>query len=299
MAQGLKGTFTKPANTLLLKSLDDYARKSEYKKYCTISPSTGESETYEWLAGLPGLREWIGPRVIQGLQMQDYTLKNKKYEGTIGFNIDKLNDNPKIVKARIPMLAQACMDSIDGQFFTAVVAGASALCHNGVSFYNDTHPADFDGGSTFDNIVTGAGASVANIKTDFDKAKVMFLGFVQRNGRKLFRILNPKGLMIFHSIALDSAMREVFDIDKLTATGAPNMYYKQAQHQAVGDLSGNDWYISITDKAIKPWMFQVRDNLKGKWDETGSFDTQNIKYGVDGRWVFGYTMPQLSVLIDN
>src|SRR5690348_2744906 len=31
-------------------------------------PSTGEEETYSWLTAIPGLRHWVGPRVVENLR---------------------------------------------------------------------------------------------------------------------------------------------------------------------------------------------------------------------------------------
>lgn len=296
---GLKGSFIRASKINFIKGLETYLAEAIYKKYCTISPSTGEAETYEWLGGLPGLKEWVGARVIEALEKFSYTLTNKLYEDTLGFDVHKLADNPAIVKAQIPFLTKAAADSIDEQFFDKVIAGATDLCFDGKAFYATDHPAPWEDGTAFSNKLTGTGITVDQVKADFSSAKQAFLGFKKRNGRPLFRGIKTGSLEVFHAVALENVFEEVFMQEKISATGAANMYYKKATPIACSDLSGNDWYILKVDNPLKPFIYQLRENLKPEWDLTQKFSRHKVFFGVEGRWVFGFTIPQLSIMIDN
>lgn len=58
---------------------------------CSLeSPSNQASEEYGWLGQVPQMREWKGPRVIKKLSESSYTLRNKKYEATLGFKKDDM-----------------------------------------------------------------------------------------------------------------------------------------------------------------------------------------------------------------
>ena len=56
---------------------------SQYLQIATVVPSTTGSEEYDWLGQLPGLREWIGDRVIKDMKENGYTIANKLYESTV------------------------------------------------------------------------------------------------------------------------------------------------------------------------------------------------------------------------
>jgi phage major head subunit gpT-like protein len=56
-------------------------------------PSTGSAENYGWMKDIPGMREWVGPRVILNLEATTATLKNKHWEHTIGVSVDDIEDD--------------------------------------------------------------------------------------------------------------------------------------------------------------------------------------------------------------
>jgi len=56
-------------------------------------PSTADAENYGWMKELPGMREWIGKRVIHNLEATSAKLVNKHYEHTIGVDADNIRDD--------------------------------------------------------------------------------------------------------------------------------------------------------------------------------------------------------------
>ena len=58
----------------------------------TVKSSTALN-TYGWLKGLTGLREWLGPRQIDNLSEASYTLLNKHFEKTIAVNRNNIEDD--------------------------------------------------------------------------------------------------------------------------------------------------------------------------------------------------------------
>ena len=55
---------------------------SQYGQIATTVPSTTSREEYGWLGQLPGLREWLGDRVVHAVGNHGYTIKNKSFELT-------------------------------------------------------------------------------------------------------------------------------------------------------------------------------------------------------------------------
>ena len=67
--------------------------QTQYGLIATTVPSTTGSEEYGWLGSFPNVREWLGDRVINGIETHGYTIKNKTYENTIGVPREKIEDD--------------------------------------------------------------------------------------------------------------------------------------------------------------------------------------------------------------
>ena len=49
--------------------------ESHLDKIATIAPSMSAEEDYCWLGAFPGMREWVGDRVIQNPEAFSYSIK--------------------------------------------------------------------------------------------------------------------------------------------------------------------------------------------------------------------------------
>lgn len=56
-------------------------------------PSTADIENYGWMKELPGMREWVGQRVVHNLEASGAQLRNKNYEHTIGVDRNNIEDD--------------------------------------------------------------------------------------------------------------------------------------------------------------------------------------------------------------
>lgn len=83
LAQGFNAAF--------LKGFEGV--QSSYTRVAMTIPSTSDAENYGWMKDLPGMREWVGQRVIHNLESQAASLKNKKWEHTIGVKRDNIEDD--------------------------------------------------------------------------------------------------------------------------------------------------------------------------------------------------------------
>jgi phage major head subunit gpT-like protein len=68
-------------------------RKTYWQEYAELAPSGTEANIYSWLAEQPGLREWIGPRLVRNIAARAYSLTNKKFEHTFGVDRNKIADD--------------------------------------------------------------------------------------------------------------------------------------------------------------------------------------------------------------
>ena len=100
-------------------------------KVARTLPSTGEEETYSWLTAIPGLRHWVGPRVVENLRSRSFTIKNKPFEKTLGVEREKIEDDKYGMYGDYASLLgqQAAAAGVAGVLVptaTAVVAGEAA-----------------------------------------------------------------------------------------------------------------------------------------------------------------------------
>jgi phage major head subunit gpT-like protein len=118
------------------------------------APSTTREQGYPWLGDFPGMREWLGDRVIKDLSAYDYTIKNKSYEATVGVDRDDIADDLLgLYNPMIQGLAQAAKEHPDIIVFALLKQAFTAKCFDGQYFCDTDHPwgesqvSNSDGGS--------------------------------------------------------------------------------------------------------------------------------------------------------
>jgi phage major head subunit gpT-like protein len=90
---------------------------------------------------MPNVREWIGDRVVHGIQAHGYSIKNKPFELTIAVPRDKIEDDQFGVYA--PMFTEmgvATGAHPDQLVFGALADGLNQLCYDGAPFFSAAHP---------------------------------------------------------------------------------------------------------------------------------------------------------------
>ncbi len=126
-----------------------------WKKIAEEVNSNTSIETYEWLGAIPGMREWIGERVINRLEENAYMLKNKKFEGTIAVSRDAVSDNQLgTYSLAFKGLGEGAAQHPDELVFQALKEGAIKPCFDGQNFFDTDHPV----------MVAGEEASVSNFE---------------------------------------------------------------------------------------------------------------------------------------
>ncbi|MHB8808961.1 MAG: Mu-like prophage major head subunit gpT family protein [Desulfobulbaceae bacterium] len=129
---------------------------SMWNKVATEVPSTTGTEAYGWLGQLPGMREWVGDRHIHNLSTHDYSIKNKKFELTVGVPEDSVSDDQYGVYAPLmETLGQSASEHPDQLVFALLAAGFATACYDKQYFFDTDHPVIQENGTT---------ASVSNMQ---------------------------------------------------------------------------------------------------------------------------------------
>jgi len=123
-----------------------------------LIPSSSKQNDYSWMGTWPKLREWLGDKVVQNLEMHTYNIVNKDYESTIEVSRNDIEDDNLGVYAPLAeMEGGAAKSWPDENLFPLLQTGfTTGLCYDGLSFFNDSHQV---GESTYSN--TGGGSGTA------------------------------------------------------------------------------------------------------------------------------------------
>jgi len=124
----------------------------------TIKSSTA-SNTYGWLNQMPGMREWIGARVIQNLAESSYVIANKHYEETVGVDRNDIeDDNLGTYSMLMTRLGEAAAAFPEQLVWDLLKNGFSTNCYDGQFFFDTDHPIVLADGSTSTYANTDGGA---------------------------------------------------------------------------------------------------------------------------------------------
>lgn len=124
-------------------------------------PSSAGEELYGWLGELPGMRKWVGDRVVNNLAEHDYRVKNEDYEETVGVNRnDILDDKLGQYSKRFDMMGRSAARHPELLVWNALVNGFAAEGFDGQNYFDTDHPVlDADGEpATFANTDGGSGS---------------------------------------------------------------------------------------------------------------------------------------------
>lgn len=106
----------------------------------TIAASTRE-QRYGWLGKIPNVREWLGARVVQNLSESDYSIREKKWELTIGVDRDDIEtDNLGVYSPLFEEMGQSTGAKWDQLVFGLLLAGFFTTCYDGQFFFDVDHP---------------------------------------------------------------------------------------------------------------------------------------------------------------
>ncbi|WP_420132614.1 Mu-like prophage major head subunit gpT family protein [Rhodopseudomonas sp.] len=132
---------------------------SQYLRVTTVVPASTKEQKYGWLGKMPGVREWIGPRVVQNISEHDYSIKEKPLELTIGVDRDDIEtDNLGIYSTLFTQMGESTGSAWEELAWAQLKAGFTKPCYDGQNFFDTDYPvldengvpqsvANTDGGS--------------------------------------------------------------------------------------------------------------------------------------------------------
>jgi phage major head subunit gpT-like protein len=279
-------------------------RKQYYDQFADLVPSSTKQNLYSWLAELPGLRKWYGPKLARNISSRAYALVNEDWEDTYEMDRNDIDDDiAGIYGQREQLMGDAASRWPDDLMTDIVKTGTTALCFDGQFFFDTDHPVDLDdaGAGTYANLLTTKALTQAN----FNAAVAAMMSFVGESGKPLE--VQPTLLMVPPSLrqtAYEITQAGLIAQGLGTSTGAAaatNVNQGEVKvlvnPRLVGDTA-NAWYLFSTDR-IKPFIFQQRKAVTPVQMIDPSnpvvFNQRKWTRGVEARGTGGYTLPFLAI----
>ena len=130
--------------------------RSVWDQVAMMIPSGSKQNDYSWMGTWPKLREWLGDKVVQNLELHTYNIVNKDYESTIEVARNDIEDDNLGVYAPLAEMEGAAAKTWpDENLFPLLKTGfTTGKCYDGLSFFNASHKV---GKSTYSNTGGGSG----------------------------------------------------------------------------------------------------------------------------------------------
>lgn len=138
------------------------AAQGFYEQVATVVDSDGSSEAYPRLDMLPGIREWLGDRVITDLSVSNYVLPNRTFEQTVGIRREDVEDDRfGILNLAVQQLGQNVGEFPDRLVWGAAAVAETTIGPDGQYFFDTDHQSwDANGNPTSAaNFQSGGGAA--------------------------------------------------------------------------------------------------------------------------------------------
>lgn len=297
MAKPLRGSSLDP----FFLSLDTLyqsgymAGDTTYEQWAQTVTSNSKSMVHGWLDKFPKLREWIGPRDVNNYVAQSYTLTNKKFELTMGVEVDDIDDDQYGLYApAAEMMGMQAKEWPDDQLTPVLEAGPTSNTFDGVPFFSASHPQDTANLATVQsNLFTTNAFTAANLATSRSNMRK----FKGRDGKPLG--MNLKAVML--PPELEQAGLQLANGEFIVATFGANAATGSQTNVLRGSFtpiinpkltSATTWYGFDNRWPLKAMIWQLRMaprfTLKVNPNDDNVFKDDQYLMGVKARGVGGY-----------
>lgn len=128
--------------------------KPQWQNVATLVPSSTKSQEYGFLGSFVTIEEWIDERHATAMKQHGYTIKNKRFAGTVDVKRDDIDDDQfGVYRPLMEELGLAVAIHPDRLVFGLMKGGQTGLCYDGLPFFSASHPV---GNGVVSNLTAGA-----------------------------------------------------------------------------------------------------------------------------------------------
>jgi len=234
------------------------------------------------------MRQWIGARVVRDVEVQNYNLRPNKFEKTVSISRDDYLDQQFAgLQMSMSSIGSAAAKWPDQRVIAAIQANGNSF--DGLPFFSANHPLDPGG------VQSNTGA-LALTAANYATTREFMMSLTGQDGQPLGIVPN----VLLHPPQLDRQAKEILNADIIAdpggiAAGVTNVNKGSAVPLMIpelGAVSATGWYLLDTSKAIKPFVFVMREtplfvSKQAPDDETVFWDDEFV-WGTSSRGEAGY-----------
>lgn len=263
------------------------ATETWYDKVCTTVPAGTSLETYGFLAQLPQMKLFMGPRTLQNLKEYATQITSQDFEVTIPVDRNSiLDDRLGLIPSRIADYAESVRKHPDQLLVAALQSGTAANGFDGVPFFSALHPLS---GSNQSNNFTVTPLNSTNYQT----VRAAMMSYVGEQGVPL----NVRPNLLVVPPALEQTARLIVNADMISdGAGASitNVLKGTADVYVASELANQPttWYLFATNKSVRGLIYQQTQApqfyMKSQMTDDNVFFDKQILFGADTREAIGY-----------
>ena len=285
--------FSALVQTIFLDALTK--QTGVYQSLATVVPSTLPSEDYAWLSQVPVMREFVDERKINSLGEYGFTLRNRKWESTIGFQREVLEDDQTgSVRVRVNQLVEQAYAHYDKLVMDLVATGTAGVAYDGAAFYSAAHLVN---GANISNVGTGV-LNAANLQAAISQMMRVPLDNGEPAMVKPTHLLVPPELLWTAQTLIHSAMSP--DITAGAVNAANPLYNALIPISSPRLPTTTEWHLFDCSRSVRPFVLQQRvlpelkalDGTDGQSES--DFMRDELLYGVRARHNAGYGLWQFA-----
>jgi len=283
---------------VFLKAYEGYT--PDWQDYAMEVRSTSETETYDFLTGLPGMKELIGEVNLEDIDIAGFSIKNKEWHSTVPVRRAVIErDALGLVRPNMQELAVNARNHPRELLAELLSGGFAAKDYTGKNFFDTDkkhNPLDKSKDvPVFTNKITTALSAAS-----FVVARTMLRKMKNSKGKNLG--LGKKLLLIVPPALEETAnkLRTAENISVANGSTDTNTLRGTFDVMVVNELTSDTaWFLVESGRAIKPLVVQMEvDPEFVAADDPKSTHVLLQKifiYQAYGRWNAGYGLPQLAI----
>lgn len=253
--------------------------------------SSVDIDTYAWATQIPQMREWLGPRIINNLTNEEYQLKNRDWEDTVGLDRNQIMDDKigLFTDHVIPELGRQGARHPQTQI-ALQMENTTDLSFDGLPFFDASHPLDPAGVQS--NLNTSRPLTLANYELSYQA----FTATTGADGLPL----QTRSTILVVPPQLEIVARRIINADIVAdpggiAAGVTNVMTGSAKIVVARELaSPTTWYLIDDTKTIKPFIWQNRMSTQltslTQLTDANVFSSRTFLWGIDSRGASGYSL---------
>lgn len=264
-----------------------------YPSVCYDASSSGDSEKYGWVGGMPGMREWVGDRQFSELRAANFVLENRHFESSLKISKNSIKDDK--LGQYGPVMEQLGIEAAhhpDELFFEALANAESTACFDGQFFFDTDHAWGSSGTQSNDvgsTVSDTSAVTATEMKTAIRAAVQKLLSYKNDQGKLYHRptVNRLSDLTLLVPLALRDQTYDAIESQLLS--NSSNVVVDRPQVVASPYLtSGVKFYLFKTGDPVKPFVFQRREPLTRQMTGLNDLETKDVKFMTEARYNVGY-----------